>query len=87
MGWFVSARYSPRSLNLITNEIARRREGKAARRDGGSRPGGQALPFFVVFPAFEGISQEAGPFAKQPGFCQLSETEIDHGSRRPGGAD
>ena|SRR6476646_7992723 len=33
------ARYLPRSLNLLTNEIARRQEGKAARRDGGAGRG------------------------------------------------
>ena len=41
------ARYLPRSLNLLTNEIARRQEGKAARRDGGAGRG-VSSPFFLV---------------------------------------
>ena len=41
------ARYLPRSLNLLTNEIARRQEGKAARRDGGAGRGVKLSLFLV----------------------------------------
>jgi hypothetical protein len=48
------ARHSPRSLNLLTNEIARRLEGKAARRDGGSGPGGKLSLFLGARSTDEG---------------------------------
>jgi hypothetical protein len=57
------ARYLPRSLNLLTNEIARRQEGKAARRDGGAGRGVKLSLFLDGLPSFESINLEARPFA------------------------
>jgi len=61
-----TARYLPRSRNLLTVEIARRLEGKAARRRG-ELVGGQALPFFDLHPKkfADDIDLEAGPRSRR----------------------
>ena len=80
IGRYETAPYLPCSRNLLTVEIARRLEGKAARRRG-ELVGGQALPFFDLHPKkfADDIDLEAGPRSRQvstpalePSLCNVA---------------
>jgi hypothetical protein len=58
------ARYSPRSLNLLTDE-SRADEREKLHDETGEQAGGAKLSLFfeAVFPAFTSMNQEARPLA------------------------